>query len=188
MNTRFLLIPLLLLSLTCFAQEKITYGVKIGANLTGFHTDNGTNSDLTGINLGGIAKMELNKTFGLQGELNLNSKGGIYRFPMTVLNPEIKLTYLNLPIILKTHITRKFNFEFGPEFGLLLDQKAKLSDETIDIDEVPTFDFNLNIGLSYEFEKGFFIQGRYGYGLTTLFEDKDYKNSCVSMSLGYFFK
>jgi hypothetical protein len=45
---------------------------------------------------------------------------------------------------------------------------------------------NVNAGLSYEFKKGIFIQGRYGYGLTELFDGKDYKNSCVSLSLGYF--
>ena len=39
----------------------------------------------------------------------------------------------------------------------------------------------------HEFEKGIFIQGRYGYGLTEVFDDRNYKNSCISLSLGYFF-
>ena len=92
-----------------------------------------------------------------------------------------------MPILLKTHITRKFNFEIGPEFGFLVGQKAKVNGETFEIDDVPSFDMNVNAGLSYEFEKGIFIQGRYGYGLTELFESRDYKNSCISLSLGYFF-
>jgi opacity protein-like surface antigen len=183
-----LFIAFLFVSFSVFSQEKITYGIKAGVNLTGFHTDNGTNSDLVGLNIGGVAKMDLNKTFGLQGELNLNSKGGIYRFPLTSNNPEIKLTYINLPVLLKTHITRKFNFEIGPEFGFLLNKKAKLNGETFDIDDVSSFDMNLNAGLSYEFEKGIFIQGRYSYGFTELFENRNYKNSCISISLGYFFK
>ena len=187
MRKAFLLLTILFISFSVFSQNKITYGVKAGVNLSGFRTDNGTNSDLVGINIGGVAKMDLNKTFGLQGELNLNSKGGIYRFPLTSNNPEIKLTYINLPILLKTHITRKFNFEIGPEFGFLVGQKAKLNGETFEIDDVPSFDMNVNAGLSYEFEKGIFIQGRYGYGLIDLFEGRDYKNSCISLSLGYFF-
>jgi hypothetical protein len=182
-----LLITFLFISFLASSQNNITYGIKAGVNLTGFHTDGGTNSDLVGFNLGGVAKMNLNKTFGLQGELNLNSKGGIYRFPLTSNNPEIKLTYINLPILLKTYITRKFNFEIGPEFGLLINKKANLNGETFDIDNVSSFDMNLNAGLSYEFEKGIFIQGRYGYGFTELFEGRDYKNSCISISLGYFF-
>jgi hypothetical protein len=185
-NEKSFFISILFITNSVLSQNKITYGVKAGVNLTGFRTDNGTNSDLIGINIGGVAKMDLNKTFGLQGELNLNSKGGIYRFPLTSNNPEIKLTYINLPILLKTHITRKFNFEIGPEFGFLVGQKAKVNGDTFEIDDVSSFDMNINAGLSYEFEKGIFIQGRYGYGLTELFEDRDYKNSYISLSLGYF--
>ncbi len=144
MRKAFLLLTILFISFSVFSQNKITYGVKAGVNLSGFRTDNGTNSDLIGINIGGVAKMDLNKTFGLQGELNLNSKGGIYRFPLTSNNPEIKLTYINLPVLLKTHITRKFNFEIGPEFGFLVGQKAKVNGETFEIDDVPSFDMNLN--------------------------------------------
>ena len=187
MKQNSILIIFLFISFLTYSQNKITYGVKAGMNLTGFRTDNGTNSDLIGVNVGGVAKINLNKTFGLQAELNLNSKGGIYRFSLTSKNPEIKLTYINLPVLLKTHITNKFNFEIGPEFGLLLNQKAKLNGAAIEIDDVSTFDINLNAGLSYEFEKGFFIQGRYAYGFTRLFENKDYRNSCISLSLGYFF-
>ena len=177
-----------LISTCCtFSQNKISYGVKAGANYSGFRTDNGTNSDLFGINLGGVAKMDLTTTFGLQAELNVNSKGGVYRFPLTSNNPEIRLTYINLPILLQTKITKKFCFELGPEFGFLVGQKAELNGDTFEINDAKTFDMNLNIGLSYQFEKGIFIQGRYGYGLTELFENSDYKNSCISMSVGYFF-
>ena len=97
MRKAFLFLSILFMTNSVLSQNKITYGVKAGVNLTGFRTDNGTNSDLIGINIGGVAKMNLNKTFGLQGELNLNSKGGIYRFPLTANNPEIKLTYIIVP-------------------------------------------------------------------------------------------
>lgn len=187
MKTNFLLLSFVLISTISFSQDNFTYGVKAGANYSGFRTDNGTNSDLFGINLGGVAKIDLNNTFGLQAELNLNSKGGVYRFPLTSNNPEIRLTYLNLPVLLQTRITKKFCFEMGPEFGFLVNQKAKLNGDTFEIDDVPTFDMNLNVGLSYQFEKGVFIQGKYGYGLTELFENSDYKNSYISLSLGYFF-
>lgn len=188
MKPNYLLLALFFISFSSVSQSKISYGVKAGVNLTGFHTDNGTSSDRVGFNVGGVAKMDLNTTFGLQGELNVNSKGGIYVFPQSVTNPTVQLTYLNLPVLLKTHITKKFNFEIGPEFGFLVGKKAKLDGATFEIDEIPSFDMNVNAGLSYEFEKGIFIQSRYGYGFTQLFEGRDYKNSCISISLGYFFK
>ena len=146
-----LLILNLFFSFSVLSQNKIVYGVKTGINLTGFHTDNGTNSDLIGLNLGGVAVMDLNKTFDLQGELNLNSKGGIYRSPLILNDPEIKLTYINLPVLLKTHITKKFNIELGPEFGFLVGQKAQQNGEAFETDDVPLFDFNVNGGFSYEF-------------------------------------
>jgi hypothetical protein len=183
-----LILVTFMISLFAFSQEKIVFGVKAGVNLSGFHTKNGTSSDLVGFNIGGIAKMDLNKTFGLQTELNFNSKGGIYFLPMTPFNPSIRLTYINVPVIIQTHISKKFNFEFGPEFGFLLNQKAELNGESIEINEVSSFDLNINAGLSYEFENGILIQSRYGYGLSKLFDERDYKNSCISLSLGYFFK
>lgn len=188
MKNRIFLNIFLLLSTLTFSQQKITYGIKAGVNLTGFHTDNGTNSDLIGFHIGGLAKMELNKTFDLQTELNLNTKGGIFVIPMTPKSPEIKLTYLNIPVLLKTKITPKFSFDAGPEFGFLISQKAELNGETFDISDVSSFDLNLNAGLSYEFENGIVTQARYGYGFTQLFDGEDYKNSCISFSLGYFFK
>lgn len=177
----------LLISSISISQNKIIYGLKGGVNLSGFHTENGTSSDLIGVNLGGLARMELNKTFGLQSELNFNSKGGIYMLSMTPFNPSIKLKYLNLPVIIQIHITKKFNFEFGPELGFLVDKKAELNGESFDIEDVSSFDFNLNAGLSYEFDNGILIQSRYGYGLSKLFNESDFKNSCLSLSLGYLF-
>lgn len=41
-------------------------------------------------------------------------------------------------------------------------------------------------GLEYQFQNGIFIQTIYSYGLTKLFENKDFKNSVVSLSIGYF--
>lgn len=50
------------------------------------------------------------------------------------------------------------------------------------------FDFALNGGLSFKFNDDLFLQARYSYGLTEIFENERYKNSVVSLSLGYFFK
>jgi Outer membrane protein beta-barrel domain len=180
-------IALFFISNVALSQNKINFGVKAGVNLTGFHTDNGTTSSFTSLHFGGVAKMDLNKTFGLHAELNYNVKGGSYILSQTSNAVNVKLNYINVPILLRTHITRKFNFEIGPELGFLVSQKATINRETIDLGDVPAFDLNLNAGLSYEFEKGIFIQGRYGYGLTELFERREYKNSCISLSLGYFF-
>ena len=183
---KLLTIPLLF-TLSIVNAQEISYGFKAGVNLTGFHTQNGTNSDLVGYNFGGVLKINLNKTFDFQGEILLNRKGGIYRYSnIAIENPEVKLTYLNIPILFKINITDKFNFHAGPEMGILLAKKATLSGEELEVNIESNLDINALGGLEYQFQNGIFIQTRYSYGLTKLFENKDYKNSAISLSVGYF--
>ncbi|WP_445725787.1 hypothetical protein [Flavobacterium sp.] len=68
---------ILLFTIAIVNAQEFTYGFKAGVNLTGFHTQTGTNSDLVGYNFGGVLKVNLNKTFDFQGEILLNRKGGI---------------------------------------------------------------------------------------------------------------
>ena len=101
-----LLILDILFTFNIMLTQEFKYGVKDGINLTGFHTQSGTVSDLMGYNFGGVLKMNLNSTFDLQSEILLNRKGGIYRYSnIAIENPEVKLTYLNIPILLKINIT-----------------------------------------------------------------------------------
>lgn len=182
-----LLTLMLLFTIAIVSAQEFTYGFKAGVNLTGFHTQTGTNSDLVGYNFGGVLKVNLNKTFDFQGEILLNRKGGIYRYSnIAIENPEVKLTYLNLPLLFKINITNKFNFHVGSEMGVLLAKKATLSGEEIEVDVNSNFDMNALGGLEYQFQNGIFIQTRYSYGLTKLFENKDFKNSAISLSVGYF--
>lgn len=182
-----LLIITLLFTIAIVKAQELKYGLKAGVNLTGFHTQNGTNSDLVGYNFGAVLKVNLNKTFDFQGEILLNRKGGIYRYSnIAIENPEVKLTYLNIPILLKVNITNQFHFYAGPEMGILLAKKATLSGEEIEVDVNSNFDMNVLGGLEYQFQNGIFIQTRYSYGLTKIFENKDFKNSAISLSVGYF--
>lgn len=177
----------LLFTFSIVNAQEFKYGLKGGINLTGFHTQNGTVSDLMGYNFGGVVKMNLSSTFDLQGEILLNRKGGIYRYSnIAIENPEVKLTYLNIPILFKINITDKFNFHAGPEMGILLAKKATLSGEELEVNIESNLDINALGGLEYQFQNGIFIQTRYSYGLTKLFENKDYKNSAISLSVGYF--
>ena len=50
---------LLIISTFSIAQSELTFGVKGGANFTGFHTGSSTFSSEFGINLGGIVEYSL---------------------------------------------------------------------------------------------------------------------------------
>ena len=50
-----------------------------------------------------------------------------------------------------------------------------------------TFEFGVNAGLGFKLTENFFIQGRYGLGLTDASKDADVKNSTVQFSVGFLF-
>ena len=94
--------------------------------------------------------------------------------------------YIDIPIIAKIYIGDKFSFEVGPQFGFNISEKTEFNDSEIE-SETNTLDTAIVGGFGYQFEQGLFIQARYGYGLSEVFEDDKYKNSVISLSLGYKF-
>lgn len=178
---------LLLFSGQLFSQDKLEFGVKVGANLSGFHTKNGASTSYGGIHFGAIAKYKFNKIVGVQTELLYNSKGGTYEINGSY-GPNVKLKYIDVPINTNIYITKKFTLDLGFSYGFLISKKAEYNGQKMDIENIKNTDFNVLGGLSYKFDKGIYLQTRYGYGLTKLFDNKDYYNSCISLSLGYFIK
>jgi|TARA_B110000240_G_C13346021_1_gene387584 hypothetical protein len=181
---------LLMLSTLSIAQSELTFGVKGGANFTGFHTGSSTFSSEFGINLGGIAEYSLSDRFSIQAELLFNQKAGTFTIKDNsnfVLGSVVsKLGYIDIPIIAKIYIGDKFSFEVGPQFGFNISEKTEFNDSEIE-SETNTLDTAIVGGFGYQFEQGLFIQARYGYGLSEVFEDDKYKNSVISLSLGYKF-
>ena len=212
---KILLSALLLCSVVSFSQET-KFGAKVGFNiakLTGDFPAGTTSEALTGLHIGVFAQIGINQKFAFQPELVLSTQGGevitteFYdggdreRFSQTP-----KLTYLNLPLMLKYEVVKKLNFEFGPQIGYLLSAKSDLEysdtgnpennasveidlikdgvylfgDDYIEVDaNTNRLDFGLNVGASYDFTKRFFIQARYTFGLSNL--DKDAKNKVEVM-------
>jgi hypothetical protein len=181
---------LLMLSTLSIAQSELTFGVKGGANFTGFHTGSSTFSSEFGINLGGIAEYSLSDRFSIQAELLFNQKAGTFTIKDNsnfVLGSVVsKLGYIDIPIIAKIYIGDKFSFEVGPQFGFNISEKTEFNGSEIE-SETNTLDTAIVGGFGYQFEQGLFIQARYGYGLSEVFEDDKYKNSVISLSLGYKF-
>jgi hypothetical protein len=179
-----------MLSTLSIAQSELTFGVKGGANFTGFHTGSSTFSSEFGINLGGIAEYSLSDRFSIQAELLFNQKAGTFTIRDNsnfVLGSVVsKLGYIDIPIIAKIYIGDKFSFQVGPQFGFNISEKTEFNGSEIE-SELKTLDTAIVGGFGYQFKQGLFIQARYGYGLSEVFEDDKYKNSVISLSLGYKF-
>jgi long-subunit fatty acid transport protein len=204
------------------AQE-VHYGFKLGGNISNLVGDYPSinDSELSadhksklGIHLGMFFEHEINDRFSIQPELLLSTQGNKYEIiesyfdDISNSNEKItntqttRLTYLNLPIMLKYRLADKFFVEFGPQIGYLVSAKAEfeyedanfpednesvtinlLQDGTVDFfGETATFkstinrlDFGLNLGGSYDITEKIFVQARYYYGLSRI--DKSSTNN-----------
>jgi len=209
----------LLISSYAFSQSNITFGVKAGINLSSLNGDYpDTSSDVSdskskiGFHLGGFAEYEINDKFSLQPELLISTQGGKFEIRDNYNNSTYgdyyesftqttKLTYLNLPIMLKYEIIENLKIEFGPQIGYTLSAKSKWEyvdstdsseneDVTVDLLNGGTYeylgstiiikprinkiDFSLNLGASYDLNDEISIQGRYNLGLSVV--DKNSTN------------
>lgn len=211
----------MLCSAFAFSQE-IKFGAKVGLNISSLRGNYPAEIDETkskiGFHIGGFAEYSINDKFALQPELLLSTQGGSIEvieyygggtyFESFKQTP--KLTYINLPIMLKYKVIEKLSIEFGPQIGYLISAKSKWEyvystdpseNETIEVDLINdgtyTFvgttvqfkpktnrlDFGLNIGSSYDVTEKFFVQARYNLGLTVFDKNSTAGSSTNSWDL-----
>lgn len=107
----------------------------------------------------------------------------------TDLNDDIKLGYLEVPILFKYYITQGLNIELGPTFAFLMSKKPDQlvgPSTNINIGELKGGDVRGTIGVSYQ-TNGFFASARYNLGLSELAGNFPCKVSAVTVSVGYLF-
>ncbi|SCY24182.1 Outer membrane protein beta-barrel domain-containing protein [Nonlabens sp. Hel1_33_55] len=190
---KFIFLSFILISLQSFSQNNLEYGLKAGLNLSGFHTNQSANTDKVSYHVGGFTEYNINDVLSLQAEILYNKKGGLYNFrsgsqPFTT-SVETNLDYIDLPLQAKIYIFRKLSLDLGPQVGILINSSAEIDDDEAILDnDINSIDFTLNGGFSYKLNELFFLQARYSYGLSEVFENRKYKNSVASLSLGYIFE
>ena len=133
-----------------------------------------------GLNAGLVAEIKLLDRFAIQPELLYSTQGASYKNAVTEFKNE--LGYLTIPVMAKFYLTDSFSLEVGPQASFLLSEK-----NDFDIENAETFEFGINAGLGFKITENFFIQGRYGLGLTEASKTADVKNSTVQLSAGFMF-
>ena len=216
---KIILTSFMLCSVLAFSQE-IKFGAKVGLNLSNLTGDYPTEIDehnsKLGFHIGGFAEYPINEQFTLQPELLFSTQGNTYGFKdyygsgsyYDGVDYNLKLNYLNIPVILKYKVIEKLSIDFGPQIGYLMSAKTKidvtedsrdpsqnysveidmLNDGTYDIggttvqvkSSANRLDFSLNLGASYDISEKIFLQGRYNLGLSTV--DKNSTNGTSTNS------
>ncbi len=186
----------LLLLFFCVAvarAQRFDFGAKVGANMT--KIDGVSFSDAYKLNyqLGFFGEIDFTKNIGIQPEVlfsQTTSKvdsgfAATYGNAFSELtNRNVKLNYLNIPILLRLNAGRFLTFNVGPQFSVLVNDHENLASNGKDAfkkgDLAAVFGAQLNISK-------FRIYGRYNVGLSNVNDITDsnkWKNQQLQIGVG----
>ena len=190
------------------SAKQVQLGVKGGVNFATITGDDFEDLDSrTSFNAGLVAEFPISDRFSIQPEVFYSGQGFDIReidqdnvFD-TDENVEYQLDYIQVPILAKLYLVEGLSIEVGPQFGFKINEEIDSQpnsdggDVDIDNEDSSVKDFETSIagGLSYKFTNGFFISGRYTYGLTNLFDDDsifegvDARNAVAQVGIGFMF-
>ena len=185
------------------AQEKFTFGPKIGVDYTHYWGENVEHGGHLNYQAGVFMEYHFTSKFSIAPEVVFAAQGGKYDFKRNIegIDVELKETdhvnYINVPVMLKYYVAPALSINFGPQVGFNVYSKntiegkvEKLKEkETTDMKKyTKTVDFGLGLGLTYNITEEVFIQARYTMGLTKVFNvDDDSKNGNGQIAIGFRF-
>lgn len=185
--------------------QKAQFGLKGGLNIANqsFSGEGAPSaSSLTGINVGCFVEVKISEKISIQPELLYSTQGS--NFDLSVdydgnvydTNNAFKLSYINIPVIFKYYVDKKFSLEAGPQIGFLTSSKieTKVLGQSVSQDAEAFFksvDFGFNFGVGYDFTKKLSASIRYNIGLSNIGSDEfatgddTVKNNVFSVNLGF---
>lgn len=192
-----IILPIVACMLFGFANAQSTrFGVKGGLNISNFTGYQEDVKSLAGFHIGGFAEIKVAKKFAIQPEFLFSTQGTTIEGYNGDSNTNVKVNYLNIPILAKYYITDAFSIEAGPQIGFLLSAKSRGEDIN---DLFKSTDYGLNLGIGYDFTENFALGLRYTIGLSDIADIPDdsqdypfaynanFKNSNFALSLAYKF-
>ena len=189
-------------------SKAVQLGVKGGLNSSTISGDDiGELKSRTSFNAGLVAEIPISERVSFQPEVFYSGQGfdiqendqdNIFD---TDDNVEYQLDYIQVPLLLKVYLVEGLSVEAGPQFGFKIHEEIDFEPNNdggdIEIDSndsnIKDLDTGIALGTAYKFDNGFFLSGRYTFGLTNIFEDGtafenvDAKNNVWQFCLGFMF-
>lgn len=171
--------------------QHVNFGVKGGLNFYNISNDNSSKYDMkTGIHLGVLGHIHLDKSIAVQPELVYSSQGA--KYTAGGIDYKLKLGYINLPVMLQYMFNNGFRLEAGPQVGFLVSAKTEGDNKTVDVKSgYKTVEFGVGLGAGYiKPSTGLGVGLRYNAGLSNINENTSLKttNGGFQLSLFYQFK
>ncbi len=178
---KILLTVMVTFTISTLMAQHVEFGLKGGVNFATLNSDD--NNDLnnrTSFHLGGLAHFHLSKPFAIQPEIMYSGQGASFS------GGDIKLSYINVPVMGQYMFGEGFRIQTGPQFGFLVGAKAG----DIDVkDDFNGFDFSWSFGAGYITPGGFGVDARYNLGLTDISENgSNVKNNVWQLGIFYQFR
>ncbi|WP_299782481.1 porin family protein [uncultured Formosa sp.] len=166
------LILTILATTTSFAQFDL-FGVRAGINMSNLDYDSVVpegNTHRNGFVVGFTAQYGVTDKFSIAPEIQFSAEGA--------KKEELRLDYLNLPVFAKYAITERLSVGLGPQIGLKVHEFE---------DGFNNLMFSGIAGVEYVFFDDFYVDVRYSYGITNVYDDDqilEAKNSNIQVGLG----
>ncbi|WP_066225411.1 porin family protein [Formosa haliotis] len=167
-----LLVLTILATTTSFAQFDL-FGVRAGINISNLDYSSEVpsgNAHRNGVVVGFTAQFALSDHFSIAPEIQYSAEGA--------KEEELRLDYLNLPVFAKYSINEKLSFGVGPQMGLKIHEYK---------DGYQNLMFSGVGVIEYLFYEDFYVDVRYSYGFTNVYDDDqpyEAKNSNIQIGIG----
>jgi len=130
--------------------------------------------------------------FSVQPEVIYSQQGFEKRYTIngTRHKSVYKVNYLSVPVLARYYVVRGFSLEAGPQFSYKVNQKFNRDEtdtEILTMNDANTTEFGFVAGLTFQFESGFFVNGRYYRSFKEIIPNSDAKNVVVQVGLGFKF-
>jgi hypothetical protein len=181
------LLAVILICGTATAQH-VNFGIKGGLNLYNIKNDNNVTYDNSvGFHLGLLAHIHLAKRFALQPEVIYSTQGANYSIGST--NGDLKLDYINIPLLFQFMFDNGFRLQAGPQVGVLVSAKSKFGSLTSEVkNNYSNVDVGATAGISYVHPpSGFGFDARYNAGLNNINENSSVTSKNRGFQLGVFY-
>jgi hypothetical protein len=211
---------------TLSAQGNLGFGIKGGLNMAKLNVEDADVDMDEGFKLGptfgGFVTYNLNDKLAIQPEILYTAKGGSYEYSESMMgggydvlwdsNSELKMNWLDIPILVAFKPNDKIRIFAGPFLEIYLNGKAdyegtisgtyegetfsesESGSEDIESDEINSPGFGLIFGGAYMLGNNLEVEARYALGLTSIIEDEgediegSLKNSGIQVLVNYYLK
>lgn len=169
MKRAIILLAALVLIWSSASSQGVSVGLKAGLNLAkesfSFQGASINTDNLTSFHGGLYVTIMTSAKFGIQPELLYSGQGGSGSNGKGGTS-NLKLGYLNLPVMLRYNVTPMFSLQAGPQLGILL----SATDDTGDIkSQFASTDFGGAFGAALDLPMGLNFTFRYITGFTGIY-------------------